>query len=42
VARGEHLFEIADCAGCHSERDFSRWSGPIHNAVDPHKPVKQG
>lgn len=28
LARGEHLFEIADCGGCHSERDFSRWSGP--------------
>lgn len=28
LARGEHLFEVADCAGCHSERDFSRWSGP--------------
>lgn len=28
LARGEHSFEIADCAGCHPERDLSRWSGP--------------
>lgn len=30
LARGEYLFEIvADCGGCHSERDFSRLAGPV-------------
>jgi mono/diheme cytochrome c family protein len=28
LARGEHLFEITDCAGCHSERDLSLWCAP--------------
>ena len=30
LARGKYLFEVvADCAGCHSERDFSRFGGPV-------------
>lgn len=30
IARGKYLFEaVADCDGCHSERDFSRFGGPI-------------
>ena len=30
IARGKHLFEhVCDCGGCHSERDFSRFGGPI-------------
>lgn len=29
IARGKHLFEhVCDCAGCHSERDFTRFGGP--------------
>jgi len=28
--RGRFLFErLADCGGCHSERDFSRFGGPV-------------
>ena len=29
LARGEYLFRLADCDGCHSERDFSRFGGPV-------------
>jgi len=29
LARGKYLFELADCDGCHSERDFSRFGGPV-------------
>lgn len=30
IARGKYLFEaVADCDGCHSERDFSRFGGPV-------------
>ncbi len=30
IARGKYLFEgIADCDGCHSQRDFTRIDGPI-------------
>jgi mono/diheme cytochrome c family protein len=29
VARGRYLFTLADCDGCHSERDFSRFGGPV-------------
>lgn len=29
LARGEYLFTLSDCDGCHSERDFSRFSGPV-------------
>jgi mono/diheme cytochrome c family protein len=29
IARGKYIFEsVADCAGCHSQRDFSRVGGP--------------
>ena len=29
IARGEYLFQrLADCDGCHSQRDFSRIAGP--------------
>lgn len=30
IARGRHLFtEVADCQNCHSERDYSRFGGPV-------------
>jgi mono/diheme cytochrome c family protein len=30
IARGEYLFTvIADCDGCHSQRDFSRFAAPV-------------
>jgi mono/diheme cytochrome c family protein len=30
LARGKYLYEVvADCDGCHSERDFSRFGGPV-------------
>jgi hypothetical protein len=30
IARGKYLFEnLADCDGCHSQRDFSRVDGPV-------------
>ena len=29
VARGEYLVRVADCDGCHSERDFTRFDGPV-------------
>jgi mono/diheme cytochrome c family protein len=30
LARGKYLFEVvADCAGCHSERDFTKFGGPV-------------
>ena len=30
IERGRYLFQyVADCDGCHSERDFSRFGGPI-------------
>jgi mono/diheme cytochrome c family protein len=33
VTRGKYLFEVvADCDGCHSERDFSRFGGPVVSA----------
>lgn len=28
LARGKYLFTLADCGGCHSQRDFSRFGGP--------------
>ena len=29
IARGKYIFQnLADCAGCHSQRDFSRVAGP--------------
>jgi mono/diheme cytochrome c family protein len=29
VERGKYLFNLADCDGCHSQRDFSRFGGPV-------------
>jgi mono/diheme cytochrome c family protein len=29
LARGKYLFTLADCDGCHSLRDFSRYGGPV-------------
>jgi mono/diheme cytochrome c family protein len=29
IERGKYLFNLADCDGCHSERDFSRFGGPV-------------
>ena len=30
IERGRYLFEVAaDCTGCHSERDWSKFSGPV-------------
>jgi mono/diheme cytochrome c family protein len=30
IARGQYLFEVvADCDGCHSQRDFTRIAGPV-------------
>lgn len=28
IERGRYLFELVDCSGCHSPRDFSRFGGP--------------
>ena len=28
LARGEYIFKLADCDGCHTPRDFSRFGGP--------------
>jgi hypothetical protein len=29
LARGKYIFNLADCDGCHSPRDFSRFDGPV-------------
>jgi mono/diheme cytochrome c family protein len=29
IARGKYMFNLADCAGCHSDRDFTRFAGPV-------------
>ncbi|MGC4051264.1 MAG: cytochrome c [Paludibaculum sp.] len=30
IARGKYLFEVvADCDGCHSERDYTKFGGPV-------------
>jgi len=29
LARGKYLYNLADCDGCHSQRDFSRCNGPV-------------
>ena len=30
LARGKYLFQVVcDCVGCHSERDFTRFGGPV-------------
>jgi hypothetical protein len=28
LARGKYIFMLADCEGCHSQRDFSLFGGP--------------
>src|ERR1044072_2779844 len=29
IARGKYIFELSDCDGCHSARDFTRFGGPV-------------
>jgi mono/diheme cytochrome c family protein len=29
LARGAYLYRLADCDGCHSERDYGRFGGPV-------------
>src|SRR5690242_12804546 len=29
LSRGKYLYNLADCDGCHSERDYSRFDGPV-------------
>jgi hypothetical protein len=29
IARGRYIYKLADCDGCHSERDYSRFGGPV-------------
>ncbi|MBZ5593163.1 MAG: hypothetical protein LAP39_13060 [Acidobacteriia bacterium] len=29
LARGKYLFTLADCDGCHSQGDFTRFDGPV-------------
>jgi mono/diheme cytochrome c family protein len=29
IERGRYMFNLADCAGCHSERDYTRFAGPV-------------
>jgi mono/diheme cytochrome c family protein len=29
IARGKYIYTVADCDGCHSLRDFSRYDGPV-------------
>src|SRR6266545_817521 len=29
LARGKYIFELADCDGCHSELDYSRFGAPV-------------
>jgi mono/diheme cytochrome c family protein len=29
LARGKYLFTLADCDGCHSQRDFTPFDGPV-------------
>lgn len=29
IARGRYIFTLADCDGCHSLRDFTRFGGPV-------------
>jgi mono/diheme cytochrome c family protein len=29
IARGQYLYTLGDCDGCHSPRDFSRFAGPV-------------
>jgi mono/diheme cytochrome c family protein len=30
LARGEYLYRLADCDGCHSDRDYGRFGGPVN------------
>jgi mono/diheme cytochrome c family protein len=30
LARGAYLYRLADCDGCHSDRDYSRFGGPVN------------
>jgi mono/diheme cytochrome c family protein len=35
LERGKYLFDVvADCAGCHSQRDFTRFAGPIVHGTE--------
>src|SRR4051794_41391550 len=29
MSRGEYLYRLADCDGCHSDRDYGRFGGPV-------------
>ena len=29
IARGKYIFRLSDCDGCHSERGFTRFGGPV-------------
>lgn len=29
IARGQYIYTVADCDGCHSPRDFTRFAGPV-------------
>jgi mono/diheme cytochrome c family protein len=29
LARGAYIYNLADCDGCHGQRDFSRFGGPV-------------
>jgi mono/diheme cytochrome c family protein len=29
IARGRYIFTVADCDGCHSARDWTRFAGPV-------------
>jgi mono/diheme cytochrome c family protein len=29
IARGQYLYNLSDCDGCHSLRDFTRFGGPV-------------
>ncbi len=30
LARGAYLYRLADCDGCHSDRDYGRFGGPVN------------
>jgi mono/diheme cytochrome c family protein len=32
IARGRYIYNLSDCDGCHSQRDFTRFSGPVIEA----------
>jgi mono/diheme cytochrome c family protein len=31
IARGKYIFTLADCNGCHSAREFTRFGGPVRS-----------